>query len=130
MKVVVFRLGSMHFATPVEQIESIERLLPIRAVPQAAEHIVGLANLRGVVIAVIDLRKLTHAACAQPTMDSRLLVHERVGCLVDEVIDVANVEEEELDQLDDKRVWKREGDLAVVFDLGAALDAVLVSTGS
>lgn len=54
-KVIVFRLKDEEYAVSVQQIGSIERMQPITRVPQTAEFMKGVINLRGVVIPIIDL---------------------------------------------------------------------------
>ncbi|MCI0184467.1 chemotaxis protein CheW [Sulfoacidibacillus ferrooxidans] len=119
MKVVIYRLGDSQYATPVEKIQSIERMLPIRPVPGAASHILGVANLRGSVIAVSDLRTLLHIEEQELTAESRLLISEGNGYVVDEALDIADCALDAWEVVGEQRVWQREGQLIVWQDLEA-----------
>ncbi len=123
MKIVVVRAGSGRYGIPVKQVQSIERLLPIRPVPGVAGHILGVANLRGSVIAVQDFRQLLGAREEPPTVDARLLVTQGNGFLVDAALDVVEVDERSIETVGEpeQRVWNRGGrDLVVLVDLPGA----------
>lgn len=120
MKIVVVRAGNGQYGIPVQQVQSIERVLPIRPVPGAAGHILGVANLRGSVIAVQDFRHLLGALQEPPTDDARLLVARGNGFLVDAALDVVEVADGSIETVgdSDQRVWNRGGqDLVVLVDL-------------
>lgn len=50
-----FRLGDRLFGLDLMVIREINRTLDITRVPQAAEHIRGLINLRGQIVTILDL---------------------------------------------------------------------------
>jgi purine-binding chemotaxis protein CheW len=52
---LVFRVGSESLATPLLSIREIVEPLPYRAVPNPHDYYLGLANLRGQIVGVIDL---------------------------------------------------------------------------
>jgi purine-binding chemotaxis protein CheW len=53
---LTFRLGQETYGLPVLNVREIIRLCPITPVPKMPTHIKGVINLRGTVIAVLDLR--------------------------------------------------------------------------
>ena len=53
---LTFRLGHESYGIPVLNVREIIRLCPITPVPKMPTHIKGVINLRGTVIAVLDLR--------------------------------------------------------------------------
>lgn len=55
-KYLTFRLGNEEYALGVLQIQEIVGMSPIRAVPRLPAYILGVMNLRGQVIPVMDLR--------------------------------------------------------------------------
>src|SRR5690625_6357124 len=55
-KVIVFQLKDEEYAVPVACVGSIERMQSITRVPQTADFVRGVINLRGVVTPIIDLR--------------------------------------------------------------------------
>jgi purine-binding chemotaxis protein CheW len=53
---LTFMLGSDSYGLPVLNVREIIRLCPITPVPRMPDYVKGVINLRGTVIAVIDLR--------------------------------------------------------------------------
>ncbi len=119
MKVVIYRLGQHHYATPIEKIHSIERILPIRPIPGADSYVLGVANLRGSVIAVHDLRKMLEVEERELTAESRLLISEDIGYVVDEALDIADCSQDVWEQVGERKVWQHEDQLIVWEELGA-----------
>ncbi|PWI56886.1 chemotaxis protein CheW [Sulfoacidibacillus thermotolerans] len=119
MKVVIYRVGQNQYATPVESIQSIERMLPIRPVPGAAAHVLGVANLRGSVIAVSDLRKVLNVEEQAFTPESRLLISNGNGYVVDEALDIADCADDAWEHVGEQKVWQRGDQLIVWEDLQA-----------
>lgn len=56
LKVIVFQLEDEEYGVPVEQVQSIEKVIHITRVPGTAKYVKGVINLRGVVTPIIDLR--------------------------------------------------------------------------
>jgi len=88
-QLVVFALGEERLALPMSAVREIVRPLPLVPVPRAPELLLGLANLRGRVLPVLDLRRLVGAAPREPDEATRVLVLEwrgsRLGLVVDAV---------------------------------------------
>ncbi|MEN9678436.1 MAG: hypothetical protein RIS76_4332 [Verrucomicrobiota bacterium] len=55
-KYVTFTLGQESYGLPVLHVREIIRICPITPVPNMPPHVRGVINLRGTVIAVLDLR--------------------------------------------------------------------------
>jgi len=101
MQLVSFNLGNELFCVPIANIQEIIRYADMIKVPKAPDFIEGIINLRGKVIAVIDMKKRFNMPSADKTHQSRIIVGEvggaRVGFAVDSVskvlrIEAANVE--------------------------------------
>jgi purine-binding chemotaxis protein CheW len=54
-KVIVFQLHNEEYALDMDQVASVEHMLPITRVPQTESIVKGVINLRGIIIPVIDL---------------------------------------------------------------------------
>ncbi len=117
MKVVMYRLGQNQYATSVEKVQSIERLLPIRPVPRADHSVLGVANLRGSVIAVSDLRRILGIEEEEFTSESRLLISEGNGFVIDEALDIADCPEDAWEEVGEQKVWQRDEQLIIWEDL-------------
>ncbi|MCL6636873.1 MAG: chemotaxis protein CheW [Alicyclobacillus sp.] len=94
-QVIVFTVAGEQYGVPVEQVQSIERMLPITRVPKTLPFIKGVVNLRGVVLPVLDMRERFGFAPAETTEDARVVVvrsdRYTVGLVVDAVDDVTVV---------------------------------------
>lgn len=55
---VVFGVGEMQLALEIEHVLSVEPVLPITPVPDVPPCLVGVVNLRGNIIAVVDLAQI------------------------------------------------------------------------
>ena len=53
---LTFHLGSSRYAVSVTDVHTVIRMVPVTSVPLMPAHVRGVINLRGAVIAVIDLR--------------------------------------------------------------------------
>ena len=98
MQFVGFRIGQAAYALPIAAVREIVRPPEITAVPQSADDLAGVMNLRGRIVPVIDLRKRFQQASVN-TPKSRVLVMSLdanlVGMLVDsasEVLKIASAE--------------------------------------
>ncbi len=57
-KYLTFVLESEHYSVPVLKVREITRLCPVTPVPRMPAFILGVINLRGKIVPVIDLREL------------------------------------------------------------------------
>src|SRR5690625_1981293 len=89
-KVIVFQLNNEEYAVSVEQVGSIERMLPITRVPQTADFVKGVINLRGVVIPVIDLRVRFGIEEVEHGDTTRIIIFYLDDIEVGLIVDVAN----------------------------------------
>jgi purine-binding chemotaxis protein CheW len=93
---VSFRLADEVFAFTVETVHEIIRVGTVTRVPHAPYAVRGIANLRGGVVPVVDLRVRIGLPAKDPSSKSRILItkaRDRVlGLLVDSVEQVARVD--------------------------------------
>lgn len=99
-KFVVFELGSERYGIEIEQVQSIEYMKTITRVPLTPEYVTGVMNLRGVIMAVLDMRVLFNMPSREATHDSRILIvsdgETEVGWIVDAANNVMEVDESEI----------------------------------
>lgn len=97
-KVIVFQLQDKDYAVSVKQVDSIERVEPITRVPQTADFVKGVINMRGVVTPVIDLRTrfgMEETGYGEATRIIIVYIDDmEVGLIVDAAIDVLDVPED------------------------------------
>jgi purine-binding chemotaxis protein CheW len=92
---VEFQLAGEPFALPVAQVREILRVQEITPVPQPPFPVIGVINLRGRVVPLIDLRARLGLPAPAPDAISRIVLVEshgrRIGLLVDAVERVAQL---------------------------------------
>jgi len=95
LHLVTFALDREEFGIPIEQVREVIRVGEITRVPQARLHVRGVTNLRGRVLAVVEIRTRMGLPAAEITPRSRVVVvgvHDRIlGILVDGVSQVVKV---------------------------------------
>lgn len=97
IKVIVFQLKDEEYGIPVQQVQSIERMMHITRVPKVAKFVKGVMNLRGVVTPIIDLRKRFGIEEVEYTESTRIIIvgvnDMEVGLIVDAANDVIDIPE-------------------------------------
>ncbi len=97
-----FHLADELYGVNVMQVKEVLRLTEIAPVPGSKHYILGIINLRGNVITVVDTRTLFGLPRAQTSDDSRIIVIELddqvVGMLVDAVAEVIYLKQSEIDR--------------------------------
>lgn len=100
MQCLTFRLGEEVFAVDVAKAREVLDYSVITRVPQTPKFMLGVINLRGSVVPVIDLRLKFGLPAAERTRDSCIVVLEVgvdgettvVGALADSVQEVLDLE--------------------------------------
>src|SRR5688572_3519509 len=104
-KYLTFALGREEYGLPVLKVREIIKVMDITHVPQVAAHVLGVINLRGKVIPVIDLRRKFGFEPQAPTDRTCIIVAEvalaattlMMGVVVDSVSEVVNVAAAEIE---------------------------------
>jgi purine-binding chemotaxis protein CheW len=95
LHLVTFALDREEFGVPIQQVREVIRVSEITRVPQARPHVRGVTNLRGRILAVVEIRTRMGLPPAEITPRSRIMVvgvHDRtLGILVDGVSQVVKV---------------------------------------
>ncbi len=101
LHLVGFRVGRETFGVPIAMVREIVRLPEITAVPNAADFIEGVINLRGKIVPVVDLRKRFKDAAPESGKKSRILVAEvdgqSVGLIVNSASEVLKIPPSEVE---------------------------------
>jgi len=101
IQVVMFSLANEEFAARVNQIKEITKIIEITQMPKAPSFIKGVMNLRGQVIAVIDLAKQLGLPTSELGEETRNIVVDMdgniVGMIVDAVTEVLKISTENID---------------------------------
>jgi len=86
---VTFSLGGEIYALPVSHVQEILRITTLTRVPHAPNPVRGITNLRGRVLAVVDLRVRLGLPAGEIGPDSRILVADARGRSIGLLVDAA-----------------------------------------
>lgn len=129
LQFVGFRLGGKDYAFPIDQTREIVELQSITPTPEVPDHVVGVTNLRGQIIPIVDLQRVLSPGA--PATKSRQAVVVEVsgqltGCLVDSVTRVVRLPQSAIQTADDildqdnarsvDGFAKHEGTILIVLD--------------
>lgn len=98
---VTFRLDNETYGINVMQVQEVLRHTDIAPVPGAPVYVLGIINLRGNVVTVIDTRQRFGLPSAPVTEQTRIVIIEAdrqvVGILVDSVAEVVYLRQSEIE---------------------------------
>jgi purine-binding chemotaxis protein CheW len=88
----VLRLGGREYALPLDCVVAVVRIAALTPVPDAASFVLGLLDLRGRVVPVLDLRLRLGLPATEPGLSTPICVVEvggrAFGLVADGVTDV------------------------------------------
>lgn len=94
-RIVTFRVGDRTFGIDVGMVREIKGWQATTPLPHAAPHVRGVLNLRGVILAVYDLRTAIGLGSTEATATHVIVVvdveDKTAGLLVDSVSDIVDV---------------------------------------
>jgi purine-binding chemotaxis protein CheW len=132
---VTFKLQEETYGINVMQVQEVLRYTEIAPVPGSPDYVLGIINLRGNVVTVIDTRSRFGLAPADVTDNSRIVIIEAekqvLGIMVDSVAEVVYLKSSEIDTAPNvgtdesarfiQGVSNREGELLILVDLNKLL---------
>src|SRR5680860_189029 len=102
LQYVTFRLDNETYGLNVMQIQEVLRYTEIAPVPGAPSYVLGIINLRGNVVTVIDTRQCFGLVSEELTDHSRIVIIEVdkqvIGILVDAVSEVVYLNQSEIEK--------------------------------
>lgn len=132
---VTFQLEDETYGINVMQVQEVLRYNEIAPVPGAPSYVLGIINLRGNVVTVIDTRLRFGLPQTKVTDNSRIVIIESdkqvIGILVDSVAEVVYLKKSEIDTAPNvgtdessrfiQGVSNREDELLILVDLDKML---------
>jgi len=132
---VTFKLQEETYGINVMQVQEVLRYTEIAPVPGSPDYVLGIINLRGNVVTVIDTRSRFGLEPADVTENSRIVIIEAekqvIGILVDSVAEVVYLKSSEIDTAPNvgtdesarfiQGVSNRDGELLILVDLNKLL---------
>ena len=101
LQCVTFTLEEETYGINVMQVQEVLREIEVAPVPGAPDYVLGIINLRGNVVSVIDARRRFGLPTKETDDMTRIIVIEAqqqiIGILVDSVAEVVDVERGEID---------------------------------
>ncbi len=132
---VTFQLDKEMYGVNVMQVREVLRYTDIAPVPGAPAYVLGIINLRGNVVTVIDTRMRFGLQSADITDSTRIMIIESekqvIGILVDSVAEVVDLNTADIDETPNVGteesakficgVCNRENELLILIDLNKLL---------
>ncbi len=133
---VCFDVGGQRYGVPILSVQEVLRAAQIEPVPGAGAQVLGVINLRGSIVTVLDLRARLGLGAASAGTDTRIVIldhgGESVGLLVDRVADVRKIVDAAVKPAPDvgaagsavraHGLYTRDGDLLTLLDPASLID--------
>ncbi|MFZ8934653.1 MAG: chemotaxis protein CheW [Bacteriovoracaceae bacterium] len=97
---LVFEINSELFGVSLLDIKEVIKNTPCKPVPYMKDYFLGIINLRGRIISVIDLRLKFNKEINKEKQGFIIIVETeetQVGVLVDDIVNVQNIYKDEID---------------------------------
>lgn len=99
-ELIAFRLGQQEFCLDVMNVREIRGWTPVTPLPHAPSYMLGVINLRGTVLPIIDLSARMGFAPAEPSTRHAIMVVEMgkqvIGFLVDAVSEIFSGKDDDI----------------------------------
>lgn len=97
MRMLSFYLGVENYCVDIRAVKEVVRITRITAVPNTPEFVIGVMNLRGEIISVIDIGYFFGLGEKEMTKEARVIVTdvkgESMGVLVDRIQETLYIQE-------------------------------------
>src|SRR3972149_1290700 len=102
LQLIGFTVGEERFAIDISEVHEINRFEHINRIPDLPDHVLGVIDLRGIVIPVINLAEKLGITSLGVTKDTRIIIvgfnGNKIGILVDSVSEVLRVPNNSLER--------------------------------
>jgi purine-binding chemotaxis protein CheW len=96
-----FFVGEALCGMDILKVQEINKLIEMTRVPQAPEYVLGILNLRGEIVTVIDLGKKLGLKSTEISDKTRNIIvnskGEHIGLMVEQISDVVQAESEKIE---------------------------------
>ena len=100
LQIVCFKIGNEEYGVDILQVQEIQKVPKVLKLPFAKEHILGVIDLRGRVIPIVDLGK-KFGIIADLSKASRIVVVDiggkKIGLAIDSVSNVIKIDTDKID---------------------------------
>ncbi len=102
---VAFRIGEQEYCVDIMSVREIRTWTGTTPLPNTADFVRGVINLRGIILPIIDLRARFGQGDTDPTKNHVVVIvavgRRLVGLLVDAVLDILAVHQDEISAVPD-----------------------------
>lgn len=132
---VIFKLENESYAIGIENVQNIEKVVPITRVPFTKAYVKGVINLRGIIIPVIDARTRFSLPEVVVSDDTRIIIvttnETAIGLIVDASSEVLSLSKDDIEPAPSlaegqevfvKSLGKHDGRIIMIVDLETLLD--------
>lgn len=124
---VIFKLHGESYGVSIQYVEIIEKVTHITRVPNAQPHVMGVINLRGEIVPVINLRKFFALPYAPMTDESRVIILSLgevvVGFMTDSSSEVLTILQ---DNIENAPGFIGDVDMSVIKGIGKVEDRMIM----
>jgi purine-binding chemotaxis protein CheW len=128
-ELITFRAGSQDFCVEAVRVKEIRGWTPATLLPDSPAYVLGVINLRGAVLPIIDLAARLALPETEPTARHVVIVvrvdGRLVGLLVDAVCDIVTVDDEALQPTPSVSCATVEALVAALVNVGDRMVALL-----
>lgn len=122
MKYVTFFLGGEEYGLPISQVQEINRLGEITRVPNSPSHVMGVINLRGRIIPVIELKSRLELGETERDKANRIVVIDHgarvLGLMVERVAQVLDIASGQIEEAPEEVLQQKKNYVRAVGKLG------------
>ena len=132
---IEFSLGQEDYAIPLLMVREVISVPDTTPIPKSPTHFLGIMNLRGQVISVVDLRKKLKVDARKDKEEAVIIVDiggMNIGVVVDSINKVLAFSSDEVSEMPEVEnqvnthfifgVYKKEQSLTVLLDIAKVLD--------
>lgn len=98
---VVFRIERQHYALPLKHVTRALRMVALTPFPEMPEWVMGIINMAGQTLPVLDLRFLFNQTKKDPELQDRILIlqikEQTAAVVVDDVLSVMKLLPEQIE---------------------------------
>jgi purine-binding chemotaxis protein CheW len=142
-QILTFELGNETYGVEILSVREIRGWTPVTKIPQTPPHVLGVLNLRGSIVAVVDLRMRLALERAEYTKLTVIIVlsvdsphgQQEIGVVVDAVSDVVDFDTAQMKQAPElgnpsatdyiRGLVQAGGRMVVLIDIGRLIDPQL-----
>lgn len=137
LEFITFSVGGQSFCLEITKIREIRRWVPVTALPHSSADVLGVMNLRGMVIPIIDLSARFGLGPQQPDPRNVVIVvsagANTVGLVVESVSEILAIPEDQIQDAPDihstgfrksiRGLISTDAGMTRVIDLDSVLDS-------